>query len=159
MGFNSGCICFVPPCVVLRLPKGPQVATGVPTDGESLRRLRCGRYSRFSSPGEKFPRARFVAEGLAGDEALELRAATAAVDLPHAAAEQAVILSAQVVVRIDVGWLSLQRLARRAQGHVSILLEIEPTEGFKIRVQKDVIPGVRLESAPESWQSGRMRRS
>jgi hypothetical protein len=33
-----------------------------------------------------------------------------------------VILSAQVVVRIDIGWLSLQRLARRAQGHVSIPL-------------------------------------
>jgi hypothetical protein len=44
----------------------------------------------------------------------------AAVDLYYAIAAKVVILTTQVVVRIDVRWLSLQGFASWAQGHMSI---------------------------------------
>jgi hypothetical protein len=52
-----------------------------------------------------------VPEGLVGDEALELCAASAAVCLLDPMVEQDVISAAQVVVRINVPWLPLELLA------------------------------------------------
>jgi C4-dicarboxylate-specific signal transduction histidine kinase len=52
-----------------------------------------------------------VAEGLAGHEAFELGTTSAAVGFFYAVAEQSVILSAQVVVRIEIRRLTRQCFA------------------------------------------------
>lgn len=89
---------------------------------ESRYETSAARTGLASGVVKNLPRARLVPEGFTGDEAFELATASAAVCLFYAGANQAVILTAQVVVRVNVPWFSVKRFARWAQGHMNILL-------------------------------------
>jgi hypothetical protein len=92
----------------------------------ALQRRRQDRVERSgelaSRAVKKLPSAGLVPEGFTGDEAFELASASATVCLFYAAANQAVILTAQVVVRVNVPWFSVKRFARWAQCHTNVLL-------------------------------------
>jgi hypothetical protein len=60
-----------------------------------------------SGTAKELPRARLVPEGLVGNEALELGTASATIGFFNAIPDETVMLSAQVVMRINVSWLSL----------------------------------------------------
>ena len=103
---------------------------------------------------EELPRARMRREGPAGDETFELGTASAAIGLSYALGEQAVMLSAQVVVRIDVRWLALNRLAGGTQVHQRPPRRISAWRAAKNWVQKDVISNaLRPRGAEHKWHA------